>query len=155
MATSSKLGWTHNHQPNNRSVGSVMVSDCCLCNQAAIANARANVTRDLEERGFSDLTVFAVELAVGEALTNAFKHGHHCSTDKRIHMAYAIDDGCITVVVTDEGLGFDPTTVPDPTNPNRLTQPWGRGIFLMRHYMDEVVYSNDGRTVTMTKRNSP
>jgi serine/threonine-protein kinase RsbW len=55
------------------------------------------------------------------------------------------------VRITDEGPGFDPADVPDPTAVENLERPCGRGLMLMRHYMNEVAYSERGNTVTMSK----
>ncbi|SFH52726.1 ATP-binding response regulator [Planctomicrobium piriforme] len=72
--------------------------------------------------------------------------------DRRIFIKVKIDAGGLQYVVRDEGPGFDPRTLPDPTDPANIERPCGRGLLLMRTFMDEVTYNDRGNEVTMLKR---
>ncbi len=106
----------------------------------------------LEKCRFGKEAVFAIKLALEEALTNALRHGNCSDSSKKITVRYAIDDEKAAIIVRDEGSGFIPEKVPDPTTPDRLPLPSGRGIMLMRTYMDEVEYRDQGREVYFMKR---
>jgi serine/threonine-protein kinase RsbW len=84
-----------------------------------------------------------------EALSNAMLYGNHRDPSKRVLLEIAFLQECIEARVTDQGMGFDPTSVPDPTTPENLTRPCGRGLFLMRKLLDEVRYNDQGNQVTL------
>ena len=100
---------------------------------------------------FSEREIFAIKLAVEEALVNAIKHGNQMDRAKKVHVTYHVHADRFEVQITDEGPGFDPDDVPDPTAPENLERPCGRGLLLMRSYMTEVVYQDKGRAVRMAK----
>ena len=72
--------------------------------------------------------------------------------DRRIHVRARLDPRQATFVIRDEGEGFDPSLIPDPTDPENLENVAGRGILLIRTFMDEVVYNKSGNEVTLVKR---
>ncbi|HNQ23302.1 MAG TPA: ATP-binding protein [Phycisphaerae bacterium] len=113
------------------------------------------ILQEMEARGFSKDEAFAVKLALEEAFSNAIKHGNRCDSAKSILIRYAVSAERVVVIVRDEGGGFEPEQIPDPTHPDRLPLPNGRGIMLMRAYMDEVCYRDHGREVYMVKRRTP
>jgi len=84
-----------------------------------------------------------------EALSNAMLYGNSRDPSKRVLVEIAFLDECIQARVTDQGNGFDPAAVPDPTTPENLTKPCGRGLFLMRKLLDEVKYNAQGNQVTL------
>ena len=84
-----------------------------------------------------------------EALSNAMLYGNSRDPSKRVLVEIAFLDECIQARVTDQGDGFDPASVPDPTTPENLTKPCGRGLFLMRKLLDEVKYNAQGNQVTL------
>src|SRR5215213_9309697 len=100
---------------------------------------------------FAEHEAFAIKMAVEEALVNAIKHGNQMDPDKSVRVAYALKPDRFDVRITDEGPGFDPADVPDPTAPENLERPCGRGLMLMRHYMTAVVYNDRGNFVSMSK----
>ncbi len=101
---------------------------------------------------FCEDATFAIKLALEEALTNAVKHGNCCDPSKKVTVRYAVTEEMAIVIVRDEGPGFIPEEVPDPTVPTRLPVPSGRGIMLLRAYMDKVEYRDHGREVYFMKR---
>lgn len=87
-----------------------------------------------------------------EALSNAMLYGNARDPQKRVRIEVCMDSGRVTACITDEGEGFDPEAVPDPTAPSNLTRPCGRGLFLMRQLLDEVRYNDKGNSVTLVLR---
>lgn len=109
------------------------------------------VTEALERRGCGEDVLFAVRLALEEAVVNAIRHGNKADPNKKIRVDYLIEDARLIINIEDEGRGFDLESVPDPTAEENLEADHGRGILLMRVYMDEVVYSQKGNRVTLIK----
>ena len=87
-----------------------------------------------------------------EALSNAMLYGNSRDPSKRVLVEIAFLQECIEARVTDQGDGFDPAAVPDPTTPENLSKPCGRGLFLMRKLLDEVRYNDQGNQVTLVLR---
>jgi serine/threonine-protein kinase RsbW len=88
-------------------------------------------------------------VGVSEALANAMIYGNHRDPSKRVRVEVDLAPEQVAVVVRDEGHGFDPHGVPDPTLPENLEEPGGRGIFLIRELMDEVDYAGCGNCVRL------
>lgn len=88
-------------------------------------------------------------LAVVEALNNAIVHGNKSDVNKKVTVSYTLDNEFIEYTITNEGEGFNPDILPDPTAPENIEKDCGRGIFLMRHLADDVIFSDKGRTVTL------
>lgn len=87
-----------------------------------------------------------------EALSNAMLYGNSDDPSKRVLVAVSMLEGRLEARVRDQGRGFDPKSVPDPTRPENLTKPCGRGLFLMRELLDEVSYNEQGNEVTLVLR---
>lgn len=85
-----------------------------------------------------DETTYWVGMALREALANAIKHGNKLSSEKRVLVHMLLVDGQLQIEVEDEGGGFDPTCLEDPTSPGNLLRSSGRGVFYMHQFMDEV-----------------
>lgn len=101
-----------------------------------------------------DLRKLRLNLRVGltEALSNAMLYGNGRDPGKRVRVEVSYDCGCVVTRVTDEGPGFDPARVPDPTEPPNRAKVGGRGLFLMRALMDEVHFNASGNSVTLVLR---
>jgi serine/threonine-protein kinase RsbW len=91
-----------------------------------------------------------IMIAVTEAVNNAIKHGNASDKTKNVHLSLSLDESMIRFVVKDEGIGFDYQNLPDPTAPENLEKPGGRGIFLMKHLSDEVDFKEAGRIVELS-----
>jgi serine/threonine-protein kinase RsbW len=107
--------------------------------------------------GFDEETMMWIGMAVREAVINAIRHGNKHDKNKRVEIRFSINAESLRVRVADEGDGFDPSTVPNPLDPENLLKPSGRGIFYMRTFMDEVEFSsrpNGGTVVQMLRRKS-
>jgi serine/threonine-protein kinase RsbW len=109
------------------------------------------IEQQLVSRRASDQEIFSVRLALEEALVNAIKHGNQMDCARKVFVSYRFLDDRFEVKISDEGAGFDPDDVPDPTAVENLERPCGRGLMLMRHYMTEVRYNERGNSVSMTK----
>lgn len=94
-------------------------------------------------------------VAVTEAVNNAIQHGNKLDPGKKVDVEFKAGDKAITFSVHDQGDGFDYNTLPDPTNPENLEKPSGRGVFLMRHLADKVEFADSGRTVLLNFNISP
>ncbi len=90
-----------------------------------------------------------IMIAITEAVNNAIKHGNNADKSKNVTLTLTLDDSMIKFVVEDEGGGFDFLNLPDPTSPENLEKPGGRGIFLMKHLSDEVAFLESGRVVSL------
>jgi serine/threonine-protein kinase RsbW len=114
-----------------------------------------SVTKDVTTRmAFPDDDANWIELAIHEAVINAMIHGNKNAEDKQVEVKFMFDQNALVVSVRDRGEGFDPSSLPDPLDPQNLLNPTGRGIFYMRTFMDEVEYSTHpegGSVVRMTK----
>jgi serine/threonine-protein kinase RsbW len=118
---------------------------------AEARRVQEEIERQLKECQYSEREIFSVKLALEEALVNAIKHGNQFDRNKKVHIAYNVEPERFDILITDEGRGFDPTEVPDPTAVENLERPCGRGLMLMRYYMNEVSFSPSGNSVFMTK----
>lgn len=94
-----------------------------------------------KDLGIDEEKMNGLMLSVTEATTNAIIHANKSDINKKVLIDVYVKDGILTVVVKDEGRGFDPSKVPDPTAPENLLKDSGRGVYLMRVYMDELKYN--------------
>jgi serine/threonine-protein kinase RsbW len=109
------------------------------------------IMEDVVRAGFPDECRFAIQLALDEALVNAARHGNKLDPSKTVHAAWSFDDKQFRISIEDQGPGFDPDALPDPTAEENLACPHGRGVMLMRAYMTEVSFNKRGNKVTMIK----
>lgn len=110
-----------------------------------------DILHRLRQHEFSDKVLFAIRLSLEEALINAIKHGNRLDPAKMVHIRYSIDETGFAIEIEDEGPGFDPGTVPDPTLPENLERPSGRGLLLMRAYMTNCVWIDRGNICRMQR----
>ncbi len=119
--------------------------------EAEVKKVACEVLKTLEDHEFGEDTVFAVHLSLEEAFINAIKHGNHDDPQKNISVECLITPGKFDISITDEGFGFDPNGVPDPRCSSNLYKSCGRGVLLIRSYMDVVEYNSRGNCIHMVK----
>ncbi|MCK6455228.1 MAG: ATP-binding protein [Phycisphaerae bacterium] len=120
---------------------------------SAAKKPEAAILSEVERCGYSEDDIFAIKLSLEEAMTNAVRHGNRCDASKHVTIRYAVTPERTIIIVRDEGPGFCPDRVPDPTAPENIERPSGRGIMLIRAYMTHVEYSATGNEITMVKVN--
>lgn len=121
----------------------------------AVAEAAAAATDFMTRCGLGEGIAFAIEAAVREAVTNAVIHGNKEDEAKQVELVLNCLEHRLEIEVKDQGAGFDPNSVPDPTAAENILKTSGRGIFLMRTFMDDVQWSprmEGGMTVRMVKK---
>lgn len=91
-----------------------------------------------------------IMIAVTEAVNNAIKHGNAGEKGKNVYLSLSLDSKLLKFIVKDEGSGFNYQDLPDPTSPENINKPGGRGIFLMKHLSDEVEFQDGGRVVVLS-----
>ncbi len=112
-----------------------------------------HIADDARDLGFNEeILNMNIYLALSEAVANAMDHGNQNVADRQVHITVEVNVDTIKIVVSDEGDGFDYSSLPDPTNVENIFKSRGRGVFLMKCYMDEVHYNDEGTCVTMVKR---
>jgi serine/threonine-protein kinase RsbW len=137
---------------SKRDSGSTSSADVSIPSDPAEARrVQEDIERLLKSSRFTDHEIFGIKLAVEEALVNAIKHGNQMDRAKQVRISYTVLAECFEIHIIDEGHGFDPGDVPDPTAVENLERPCGRGLMLMRHYMSEVTFSTRGNSVKMSK----
>ncbi|WP_187263438.1 ATP-binding protein [Pontibacter beigongshangensis] len=102
-----------------------------------------------EEFEFEDDIYGNIMVAVTETVNNAIRHGNKFDKDKLVYLSLEIEDNQLRFEIEDEGPGFDFESLPDPTAPENLENPGGRGIFLMRNLCDEVNFLDNGKKVQL------
>lgn len=118
----------------------------------AIARVSAGVKELLASKGWPEMKVTEVQLAVQEALANAIHHGCKDDPSKHVQCCVSFDaKGELVIVVRDPGPGFDVTAVPNPLDESNLLKQSGRGVFLINQLMDTVEFTEEGRQVRMRK----
>jgi serine/threonine-protein kinase RsbW len=121
----------------------------------AIADAAAAAEEAARRSGFPEDALFGIDMAVREAVTNAVLHGNKQDAGKTVELGFATSGHDMVITVRDEGEGFDPSTVADPTEEQNLLKASGRGILFMRSFMDDVRWERlptGGTLVRMTKK---
>ena len=107
--------------------------------------------------GFDEDTVANISMAVREAAVNAVRHGNEYDSNKVVTATFETNADSLAIRIADQGLGLDPDTIPDPLAPENILRSSGRGIFLIRAFMDEVKFRqlHPGTEVTLIKRRTP
>jgi serine/threonine-protein kinase RsbW len=105
------------------------------------------------EAGFGDDEVMQISMAVREAAVNAVLHGNAYDPGKKVKLEFETNSRDLVITICDEGKGLDPAKIPDPLAPENLLKTSGRGIFLIRSFMDEVQIrpSHSGTEIKLVK----
>ncbi len=112
-----------------------------------------NILGACQSHQFGEADLFAIKLSLEEALVNAVKHGNKLDPAKVVRVQYHVNSQRADIAIEDQGAGFNPCELPDPTADENLEMCSGRGILLMRAYMTSVVFNPQGNKVTLTKFN--
>jgi serine/threonine-protein kinase RsbW len=131
----------------------------CLMQKTIVIQSSSDLARKLcreimeqiNSADFSQDECFGIQLAIEEAMINAVEHGNKSDPLKTVTVEYSITPDTFAISITDEGCGFTPDKVPDPREDENLHNVTGRGIVLMREYMDSVEYNAKGDCVRMIK----
>ena len=116
----------------------------------AIESFQQQLADAMTRHGYPKASLFAVRLALHEALSNAFNHGHKAlPPNTPVRVEFSVDDAKLVVEIEDKGPGFDPSSVPDPTLDEHIEATSGRGLMLIRAYMAKAQYSKGGRRLGM------
>lgn len=128
---------------NTVSIQIPSITDNIRMIESFIDNAKEKF--DLDEDMYGNIMI-----AVTEAVNNAIKHGNSGNSAKNVFLSLTLNESLLKFVIRDEGTGFDHDNLPDPTSPENLEKPGGRGIFLMKHLSDEVQFKEGGKTVELS-----
>jgi len=117
-----------------------------------LKEASKDLMDSLKEMGVKEKIIFDIRVGFEEALRNAMIHGNKSCSDKCVMVETEVTPEEAVIIIEDEGEGFNHSKVPDPTEKENLLKEGGRGVYLIKHLMDEVSYENEGRRVVMKKR---
>ncbi|HBE03729.1 MAG TPA: hypothetical protein DC049_14840, partial [Spirochaetia bacterium] len=136
-------------------------SEIIIHNKSQIENATAQLSEKMFACGYEPNAVSAAAISTEECLLNALVHGNHEDPQKKVIIEFYIDCGKTIIRITDEGRGFNPQEIPDPAKPGYLKTlldtdeeqkyTHGRGIWLIKKYMNFVEYNQTGNSVRMIK----
>ena len=118
---------------------------CTVCNR---------LLSEVRENNYDSEAIFSIHLALEEAILNAIEHGNKFDPSKKVDIYYQITGDKCDITITDEGSGFDPASLPDPRAKENLYKPSGRGVLLIKSYMDFVEFNKSGNSVHMIKYNN-
>jgi serine/threonine-protein kinase RsbW len=121
-----------------------------ITNLRIVENAIDEVTNDI---GISQDFYGKILVSTLEAVNNAILHGNHSDPEKTVVISFTYSSNQLKIRVSDEGAGFRPEEVPDPTTPLNVQALNGRGVYLMSKLADQIVYSKKGNSVTMIFKN--
>jgi serine/threonine-protein kinase RsbW len=133
---------------------STIIDEILPTELAEVRRVQNEIKEALTSHGFDDRDMFHIELAMEEALVNAMKHGNQLDSDKKVFLKYVVNSDHFDVRIEDQGCGFCPDEVPDPTMPENLERACGRGLYMMRSFMTQVQYLGRGNILAMKKAKS-
>lgn len=105
----------------------------------------------MDSLGYADESIRKMKIILTELFANAIYHGNRGDHSKRVIIGHVIDKKKVTISILDEGDGFDPQLVPDPTLPENLVKDCGRGLYIVKNYADSMDFNEKGNRVTITK----
>jgi serine/threonine-protein kinase RsbW len=117
-----------------------------------VESLQQSLLSEMSRRSYDETSCFAIRLGLEEALSNAFRHGNKGDPAKSVTVALRVDPAEVTIEVEDQGEGFDPAAVPDPTENENIEIPSGRGIVLMRAFLTDVQIHPPGNRVSLRFR---
>ncbi|MDR1479164.1 MAG: ATP-binding protein [Planctomycetaceae bacterium] len=125
---------------------------CSFASDMATAHKLIDQVMDqLEATEWSSKEKFAINMALEEALVNAIQHGNDSDPNKQVHFACNLNDNLIAVRIEDEGPGFDPDEVPDPTDEEHIMIAHGRGVLLIKNFVTRAEWNEKGNIIEFEK----
>ncbi len=122
-----------------------------LGNRESFDAVQESVLAMMKELEYSEHQLFSVRVAIEEALANALLHGHQGDKTSEIKVSWHVNDERVEIEVVDQGRGYDPESIPDPTANENLTLPSGRGLAMIRAFMNEVHLNDCGNHLRMVR----
>ena len=133
----------------------IWTKKCSLPSDMSVAHSQiGEVMGEVRTLSWNDKDIFAIELALEEAFTNAIQHGNESDTTKSVHFECKLSQNKICVRVEDEGKGFDPSSIADPRDPENQMIPSGRGVLLIKHFVTKVEWNERGNVIEFEKDRS-
>jgi sigma-B regulation protein RsbU (phosphoserine phosphatase) len=117
-----------------------------------IDRAIAVILSTMDAYGYMDDHIRKMKVVLSELLVNAILHGNKRDFSKKVTIGHIVDKKAATISILDEGNGFDPAKVPDPTLPENLARDCGRGLYIAYHYVDQIMFNEKGNRVTVIKK---
>lgn len=114
----------------------------------------AVILSSMDSMGYPDESIRKMKIILTELLANAIYHGNKEDHSKKVTMGHTIDTKKTVISILDEGDGFDPNRIPDPTLPENIIKDRGRGLYIVGQYVDNMEFNEKGNRVTVTKNNS-
>jgi serine/threonine-protein kinase RsbW len=122
-----------------------------LCSAEEVIPLVETVTTAMAGAGYRERDIFDLRLALEEAIINGVKHGNRYDPGKRVVVRYSVTPERVVAEVEDQGMGFDPADVPDPTAEENLERSCGRGLLLIRSYVSWLRFNERGNCITICK----
>jgi serine/threonine-protein kinase RsbW len=116
-----------------------------------IRKVSSEILESLSPYGPDEKRLFDIKLCAEEAIRNAIVHGNRADKKLHVRVSYWVEKDKLNIVVEDEGPGFDPEKVPDPTEKGNMFKESGRGVRLIRKLMDKVDFNEKGNRIRMEK----
>ena len=110
-----------------------------------------DLLKRLEPLGVDRKNIFDIRLSLEEALINAVKHGNRLDKNKGVFLKIDVSPQLLEIEIKDEGRGFDHKNIPSPTDEKNIDKSSGRGIFLIKKFMDKVEFLDGGTKIKMVK----
>ena len=123
------------------------------CSNSAVCRICQQLLQEAAENNFDEDALFGIHLSLEEAFINAIYHGNTRDSDKTVNIKYLITPDKFDIYITDQGKGFNYGSLPDPRTKENVCKTDGRGVLLMRSYMDTVEYNYAGNCVHMIRYN--
>ena len=117
--------------------------------------AASVILKAMDSMGYPDESIRKMKIILTELLANAIYHGNEQDHSKKVTMGHMIDRKKAIISVLDEGNGFDPKSIADPTLPENLAKDCGRGLYIVKKYVDKIEFNTKGNRVTVTKNCPP
>jgi len=111
----------------------------------------ATILKHMDNLGYADDTIRKMKITLTELIVNALEHGNKKDFSKKVTIGHIVDNNQTKISIMDEGSGFNPEDVPDPTLPENLIKDSGRGLFIVRCYVNEITFNKQGNRITIVK----